>query len=84
MLRGDVSILAGKLSVSKSTVYNLAEKIGIDLHPIHGRCKNTVDILSGKTLAQERDDWIERQVNLINEFKDNRAKEKAAKKQSKK
>lgn len=79
MLRGDVSILASKLSVSKSTVYNLAEKIGIDLHPIYGRCNNTVDILSGKTLSQECDDWLEKQVNLINEFKDNRAKEKAAK-----
>lgn len=72
MLRGDVSKLAEKLNCSKTTIYNLSEKIGIDLHPIHGRCDKTVDILSGKTLQQEQEEWIYATVNLIERYKKER------------
>jgi hypothetical protein len=43
MLKGDVSKLAVMCNCSKSTIYNVAEKLGIDLHPIHHRCDKTVD-----------------------------------------
>jgi hypothetical protein len=82
MLRGDIATLADKLHCSKTTVYNLSEKAGVNLHPVYGRRNKTVDILSGKTLEQERDDWIEQAINLITEFKANRAKEKADKRKS--
>lgn len=43
MLKGDIGLLAENVGVSKTTIYRIAEKIGLDLAPIHGRCDKTVD-----------------------------------------
>lgn len=64
--------LLKNLIVQKTTIYNLSKKIEIDLHPIHGRCDKTVDILSGKTLQQEQEEWIDATVNLIERYKKER------------
>jgi len=83
MLRGDITSLAFKMNCSKTTIYNLCDKAAIDLKPIYGRCNKTVDILSGLTLEQERNNWLDDTVKKLVEFKENRAKEKAAKKLTK-
>ena len=77
MLRGDITVLAKRINCSKTTIYNLCDKAQIDLKPIYGRCNKTVDILSGKTLDQERNEWLDLTIGKINAFKENRAKEKA-------
>lgn len=59
MLRGDVSKLAVMCNCSKSTIYNVADKLGIELHPIKHRCDKTVDFVSGKTLADEQKEWLD-------------------------
>lgn len=83
MLRGDVSKLASILNCSKTTIYNLSEKIGIDLHPVYGRCNKTVDILSGKTLEQEQNDWISATVDTIKKYKESKAEAKRLKNEEK-
>lgn len=70
MLRGDISKLAAKLNCSKSTVYNLSEKAGINLCPVYGRCNKTVDILSGKTLEQEQGEWLDSTVKSIMDYRE--------------
>lgn len=83
MLRGDVSKLAEILNCSKTTIYNLSGEIGIDLHPIYGRCNKTVDILSGKTLQQEQDEWINKTIELINKYREDKKQEKVMKRAEK-
>jgi hypothetical protein len=58
MLKGDISKLAIMCGCSKSTIYNVADKLGIDLHPIRYRCDKTVDFVTGKTLADEQKEWL--------------------------
>ena len=65
MLKGDIGKLAENVGVSKSTIYRVAEKINLDLKPIHGRCDKTVDYISNTTLADERDMWLDMATEKI-------------------
>lgn len=76
MLKGDISKLATMCGCSKSTIYSVAEKLGIDLHPIHYRCDKTVDFVSGKTLADEQKEWLDDVVRDIIEYR-SKKKERA-------
>ena len=65
MLKGDIGKLAENVGVSKSTIYRVAEKINLDLKPVHGRCDKTVDYISNTTLADERDMWLDMATEKI-------------------
>ena len=65
MLKGDIGRLAENVGVSKSTIYRVAEKINLDLKPVHGRCDKTVDYISNTTLADERDMWLDMATEKI-------------------
>lgn len=69
MLKGDIGLLAEKVGVSKTTIYRIAEKIKLNLAPIHGRCDKTVDYISGTTLADERDVWLDMAVEKIKAYR---------------
>jgi hypothetical protein len=69
MLRGDIVKLSEMCGCSKSTIYSVAEKLGIDLHPIHYRCDKTVDFVSGKTLADEQKEWLDNVAGNIIEYR---------------
>ena len=65
MLKGDIGRLAENVGVSKSTIYRVAEKINLDLKPVHGRCDKTVDYITNTTLADERDMWLDMATEKI-------------------
>lgn len=69
MLKGDIGKLAEACGVSKTTIYRVAEKINLDIHPIHGRCDKTVDYISGTTLADEQKIWLDMAVKKIKTYR---------------
>lgn len=77
MLKGDIGLLAENCGVSKTTIYRIAEKIGLDLAPIHGRCDRTVDYISGTTLADERDMWLDMATEKILAYRKERRERRA-------
>lgn len=86
MLKGDIGLLAKKCSLSKTTIYRIAEKINLDLKPIDSRCSHTVDFISGASLSDEQTLWLEMAVEKIlayrREQRDRRAIHKAMDKKS--
>jgi hypothetical protein len=77
MLKGDIGLLAENCGVSKTTIYRIADKIGLDLAPIHGRCDKTVDYISGTTLADERDMWLDMATEKILKYRKERRERRA-------
>lgn len=69
MLKGDLGLLAKNVGVSKTTIYRIAEIINLDLHPIRGRCNKTMDYISGMTLADERDMWLDMATEKIQAYR---------------
>ena len=69
MLKGDISKLAKNVGVSKTTIYRVADAIDLDLKPIHGRCDKTVDYISGTTLADEQDMWLDMATEKILKYR---------------
>ena len=80
MLKGDIGLLAKNVGVSKSTIYRIAEKINVDLKPIHGRCNKTVDYISNTTLADERDMWLDMMTEKILKYRKEKSERKAKQK----
>lgn len=70
MLKGDITKLAKNVGVSKTTIYRVADAIGLDLKPIHGRCDKTVDYISGTTLADEQDMWLDMATAKILKYRE--------------
>jgi hypothetical protein len=77
MLKGDIGLLAENCDVSKTTIYRIAEKIGLDLAPIHGRCDKTVDYISGNTLADEHDMWLDMATEKILKYRKEKRERRA-------
>jgi hypothetical protein len=73
MLKGDIGALAKNVGVSKTTIYRIAAKLGVDLAPVRGRCDKTVDYISGTTLQDERDIWLEKMTQKILTYRKEKA-----------
>ncbi len=69
MLKGDIGLLAKECGVSKTTIYRIAEKINLDLKPLSGRCRHTVDYLSGTVLSDEQKIWMDMAVAKIKAYR---------------
>ena len=76
MLKGDLGLLAKNCGVSKTIIYRIAEKINLDLKPIHGRCDKTVDYISGTTLHDEQNTWLEMATQKILDYRQQRRERK--------
>jgi transcriptional antiterminator len=76
MLKGDIGKLAENVGVSKSTIYRVAEKINLDLKPVHGRCDKTVDYISGTTLSDEQDLWLDMATEKILKYREQKQERK--------
>lgn len=78
MLKGDLGLLAKNVGVSKTTIWRIAKKINLDLHPVQGRCDKTVDYISGTTLADEHDMWTDMATEKILAYRREKQERKAA------
>jgi len=77
MLKGDIGKLAKACGVSKTTIYRIAAKIDLDLKPCRHRCDKTVDVFSGYTLTDEREEWMRDAVLDINAYRNAKRERKA-------
>lgn len=73
MLKGDIGALTKNVGVSKTTIYRIAKKLNLDLAPIRGRCDKTVDYISGTTLQDELNIWLDMMIQKITTYRREKA-----------